>query len=628
MVQIQKVLLSIISISLLLSFFGIFPIETVSASDIIITVDDSGGANYTTIQAAIDSASSGDAIYVYSGTYNENIEITTDLILTGQNRDTTIIDSSTSGHVLYAHGTSGNEITVDISGFKIQGATGVGFDCIALSYVDDSSIENNIIINSENSDGIQLDHSDGNTLYNNQITNNEGVGISLTLSTNNIIYSNVIQNNQRGIYVYLTSNSNQIYSNTIGANSQYGIYIQQSSSNLFYLNDFTNNGQHAKDSLTNSWSYNNQGNYWDDYNDYDSDENGIGDTPHDIPGGSNQDDFPLGYFLEPEPPGGENQVPTAHNPNINPNPATDEETVTFTGSGTDDGYIDSYNWRSDRDGQLSIESEFSTADISIGVHTIYFKVKDNEGVWSTEKTATLTIYEVGQDPPDPDPDVNNEPIAIIDSVTPNPAEYLTEVTLSGHGTDVDGEITEWKWESALGETLGTEAIITISDLSIGTHTIYFKVRDNENDWSRQVTESLEISLYPYNEPPLAKPGGIYTGKVGVEVIVDGSQSSDEDGEITEYLWDFGDESTNTGSTTTHIYTTPGEFEITLTVTDDDGDSSSETTTITITQSGSQSSGSSGSSDALLELPTSIIILICAIIVICGMSLFGLWIKFR
>ena len=48
-----------------------------------LTVDDSGGANYTKIQDAIDNASVGDTILVYSGTYYENVDVNKQLNLIG-----------------------------------------------------------------------------------------------------------------------------------------------------------------------------------------------------------------------------------------------------------------------------------------------------------------------------------------------------------------------------------------------------------------------------------------------------------------------------------------------------------------------------------------------------------------
>jgi len=54
------------------------------------------------------------------------------------------------------------------------------------------------------------------------------------------------------------------------------------------------------------------------------------------------------------------------------------------------------------------------------------------------------------------------------------------------------------------------------------------------------------------------------------VAFDGSQSSDEDGTIVSYSWDFGDGSIGSGVTVTHSYNEPGNYKVTLTVTDDDG----------------------------------------------------------
>ena len=69
-------------------------------------VDDVAGSgpgnppeDYTNIQDAIDAASSGDTIYVFEGTYYENLEIDTMLTLEGENRDTTIINGEGSGTI-------------------------------------------------------------------------------------------------------------------------------------------------------------------------------------------------------------------------------------------------------------------------------------------------------------------------------------------------------------------------------------------------------------------------------------------------------------------------------------------------------------------------------------------------
>ncbi|GAH14381.1 unnamed protein product, partial [marine sediment metagenome] len=76
-----------------------------------------------------------------------------------------------------------------------------------------------------------------------------------------------------------------------------------------------------------------------------------------------------------------------------------------------------------------------------------------------------------------------------------------------------------------------------------------------------------------NIPPTAdaSAGETYQGSVGKEITFNGSNSSDLDGTITEWFWDFGDGTNGTGEITSHNYSTPGTYNVTLTVTDNKGD---------------------------------------------------------
>ena len=67
-----------------------------------------------------------------------------------------------------------------------------------------------------------------------------------------------------------------------------------------------------------------------------------------------------------------------------------------------------------------------------------------------------------------------------------------------------------------------------------------------------------------NTPPMA----IFTySQYNTTVSVDASQSTDQNGSIIQYKWDFGDGDIATGEVASHIYSTPGTYPVTLTVID-------------------------------------------------------------
>lgn len=71
--------------------------------------------------------------------------------------------------------------------------------------------------------------------------------------------------------------------------------------------------------------------------------------------------------------------------------------------------------------------------------------------------------------------------------------------------------------------------------------------------------------------PAQPPTASFTSSVsGLTASLDASGSTDPDGTVDSYAWDFGDGSTGTGATTSHAYTDPGTYTVTLTVTDNSG----------------------------------------------------------
>jgi microbial collagenase len=68
---------------------------------------------------------------------------------------------------------------------------------------------------------------------------------------------------------------------------------------------------------------------------------------------------------------------------------------------------------------------------------------------------------------------------------------------------------------------------------------------------------VTITVNAVNDPPVADPNGPYSGTVGIAVTFDGTGSSDVDGTIVSYMWDFGDGNTGTGVNPSHTYATAG-----------------------------------------------------------------------
>jgi hypothetical protein len=84
-----------------------------------------------------------------------------------------------------------------------------------------------------------------------------------------------------------------------------------------------------------------------------------------------------------------------------------------------------------------------------------------------------------------------------------------------------------------------------------------------------------------NKSPTAMHNGPYTANISKPIHFNANDSTDEDGSIQSYLWDFGDNTTSENKTVNKTYTDIGSYTVSLTVTDDDGAASTVYTTALI-----------------------------------------------
>ncbi len=89
---------------------------------------------------------------------------------------------------------------------------------------------------------------------------------------------------------------------------------------------------------------------------------------------------------------------------------------------------------------------------------------------------------------------------------------------------------------------------------------------------------INVPPPPSNMPPTANANGPYSESVGLAVKFSSAGSTDPDGTIMGYSWEFGDGNSSAGPNPSHTYTTANTFyTVSLTVTDNDGATNTATT---------------------------------------------------
>jgi len=271
------------------------------------------------------------------------------------------------------------------------------------------------------------------------------------------------------------------------------------------------------------------------------------------------------------------------------------ETITFNATDSFDpnGYITSYEWNFGDGTPIVNETDPVTTHVytSAGYYLMNLTVTDNDNETDTE-SKTIAI---------------GKPYANF-TFTPNsPIEDQTVTFNASSSTPRGGAITSYKWNFGdnTPAVIETDPIVTHTYTTYGTYIVTLNVTDSEGMWD---TESKTITVRVPVAPVAAFTFTPTTPTAGDTVTFNATTSSDSDGNIVSYRWDFGDENTTTVTTPiiTHTYKASGNYTVTLNVTDNDDLTDTKTESIKVQKA---------PSNIILYLAVAIVIIVIAAIAV-------------
>ncbi len=153
------------------------------------------------------------------------------------------------------------------------------------------------------------------------------------------------------------------------------------------------------------------------------------------------------------------------------------------------------------------------------------------------------------------------------------------ITLTITASDPDGTIasTRVDWGDSTVQTFtGVAGSPSHSYANKGNYTIAVSVTDDDGGTTTQ-TSRVTVQDRPPTAAFTFSPASPTTGDTATFT----DSSTDADGTVASWSWDFGDGSNSTVRNPTHKYTSSGTFTVKLTVTDNDGSTKTTSQTITV-----------------------------------------------
>jgi large repetitive protein len=204
-----------------------------------------------------------------------------------------------------------------------------------------------------------------------------------------------------------------------------------------------------------------------------------------------------------------------------------------------------------------------------GTYRVTLRVEDDAGVANSAASDALTVRVNAP----PTADAGGDRTVIIN----RPVQFTASAS-----RDPDGSIIAHRWDFGGGIVKSGRNVVDAFSAT-GSFPVTLTVTDDSGvaNSTQATTITVRVVNAP-NQPPQANAGTDRSVAVGEQVAFDGSASTDPDGTIISYQWDFGDGTQADGARRTHTYWRPGRYTAKLTVRDDSGlDNDTSTTTAEI-----------------------------------------------